>query len=269
MRKNQLSTLLALALMVISGGIVRAELTPNEIVARFSSSGTYGWSFTSSLLGTGERAFTGPAGFNVSGAYINGTSTDINSFNSFCIEPNVGSIASIGTAKLNFSGGNSTRRDSDQSAVSVGAAFLYRQYATGTFASSLYDYASTSQRTTDSSLLRDTLRALMNPQSGTLDWTGNKLLAYLQTVNGDRTYWTGVYNPNQRYDEIGDYAIFAMNIKSTTGTGQYQDFLYIAKADYGNGGGNGVPEPATFLLWSLGSFGALGVSRYRRVSTKK
>ena len=265
MKKLQLSTLLAVAVTVIGTGMIRAELTPNEIVNNFNSIGTYGLSFSSGgISGTNERLFTGPAGQDISGAYFNGTSTAVNTFHSFCVEPNVGSVASSGTAKLNFTGGNSTRIDSDGKAVSVGTAFLYTQFATGAFTSSLYNYTNSSQRTSDSSLLLTTLRSLMSPQ-GTINWTSNKFLAYLLTINSDQSYWTGVYNPAQYYDEIGNYAVFVMNIHNTSGTGQYQDFLYIAKADYGKGA---VPEPATVLLWSLGSLGVFGVSQYRKRNKK-
>ena len=225
-------------------------------------------SFTySTSTGTSERLFTGTAGLDISGAYIigaNGTSTAINTFHSFCVEPNVGSVASSGTAKLNFIDGNSTRTDSDGKAVSVGTAFLYQQFATGAFTSDLYNYDNSSQRSTDSGLLLAALRNLMSPQAG-LNWTGNKFLTYLLAINSDQSYWTSVYNPAQYYEDIGNYAVFVMNISSTSGVSGYQDFLYIAKADYGNAA---VPEPATVLLWSLGSLGVFGASQYRKRNRK-
>jgi hypothetical protein len=45
-----------------------------------------------------------------------------------------------------------------------------------------------------------------------------------------------------------------------TGAGTYQDFLYIANATYTS---PVVPEPATFLLWTLGGVGIFGMNRYR------
>ena len=300
MRKIQLSTLLVLALMVVSGGMVRAELTPSQIVDRFNSFGPHGWSFAVAATATGETIFTGYPNFDVAGAYCSWTSSGSNSFRSLCIETGYGIQAE--TATLSYFNGNSTVRASDGYAVSVGAALLYKQYATGEFASNLYNYASVSQRTADTTLLLSTLRSLLTPtpghfSEGSLDWTGNKFLAYLLTVNNDKDFWTGKYNPGQYYNVIGDYAIFVMNLSLYTETcqgGQFNDFLYIAKADYGNsggggdngggngnggggdngggngnGGGSGVPEPATLLLWSLGSLGAFGMNRYRRTSTKK
>ena len=248
-----------------------ADLTVSQIVSTFNGLGTGDTlSFSSSLPGTGERRFSAPGGLdytNFAAAYqsgANGTSLTPSSFNSFCIEPNVPTVAASGTARLNYSGGNSSRTDSDGKAVSVGTALLYQQYATGAFNSSLYNYANTAQRTADSDMLTRTLRYLMAPQSEPpLSWTNNKYLAYLLTINSNQDYWTGVYDPSRRYNEIGDFAVFVMNIRNTSGTPS-QDFLYIARVDYSNGGQ--VPEPATMLLWSIGGIGLVGTwARQRRM----
>jgi len=265
MKTIKFSVLLAVAITLVNCGIVCADLTPNQIVAQFNGLGTNGWSFTS---GSSTERYFAPANAaftpDRSAYHPNALGTGTNRFHTFCIEPNSPSLASSGTAVLNFSGGNSTRVSIDNKAVSVGTAFLYQQFATGAFSSSLYNYTNASQRASDYSVLLSTLRVLMEPQTyGSLNWSTNKFLAYLLTVNPNQSYWTGVYNPGIRYNEIGNYAVFVMNIHNASGGGEYQDFLYIARADYGGGGG-GVPEPATLLLWTLGGIGAFGVGRYRK-----
>jgi len=261
MKKLRISVILLSVMAISNIDAVFAELTPQQIVDQFNSlSGPNGWSFTSGIyteryFASANAAFTP----DLSAYYAYAHGTLANSFRTFCVEPNSPSIASSGTAKLNFTDGNSTRVSIDNKAVSIGTAFLYKQFATASFAPSLYDYTNASQRSSDYSSLLTTLRALMSPQ-GSLDWTTNKYLRYLLSLNDSREYWTSIYNPGDRYTEIGDYAIFVMNISNSSGTGEYQDFLYIAKAQYPN---NGVPEPATLLLWTLGA-GTLGFGYRRR-----
>jgi len=276
MRTLFFSALMAVVFTVMCNGVLRADLRPDEIVAYFNSlsPGNNGFQFSSSLPGTGERRFSGSGGYNYTNlatAYMsgtNGTSVAVNSFTSFCIEPNVSNIAASGLARLNYAN-NSTRTDSDGKAVSIGTALLYKMYATGGFETSLFDYGNTAQRTQDTSLLTQTLRYLMAPQSEPpLNWVTNKYLAELLRIKPDQSYWLEVYDPYQRYDEIGNYVVFVMNILATNGTGQYQDFLYIANADYG-GGNSGVPEPATFLFWAFGGLGLVCTSRARYRRMKK
>ena len=265
MKALKFVVLLAGVLTFINGGMVRAELTPIEIWNNFNSLGTHGWSFNSTTtLSNPERYFApSNAAFvpDLSAYHANARGSAPNSFLSFCIEPNVGLVTVAGTAKLNFSDGNSTRVSSDNKAISVGTAFLYQQFATGAFDTSLYNYTNSTQRSSDYSSLLGVLRSLMVP-NGTLNWS-NKFLGYLLTINSDQNYWTAIYDPGQRYNEIGDYAVFVMNISDPNGAGEYQDFLYIAKADYGHSNGE-VPEPAMILLWTLGSIGTLGVRQYRK-----
>ena len=271
MRTLKFAALLAVALFAMNSGMVRADLTPNEIVSYFNSLNAIGGSgmmYSSSPQATGERRFTVAGVFDVSDlatAYRTGTigtSGGTNSFNSFCIEPNATSVLGSGLARLNYSG-NSTSVDSDGKSVSVGTALLYKLYATGEFASNLYDYSNTTQRTQDSAALTQVLRNLMVPGSiSQSDWNTNKYLQHLLSINANQSFWTQVYDPGRLYGEIGNYAVFVMNITNTTGTGGFQDFLYIARADYG--GSNGVPEPATMLLWTLGSIGTLFGGYYRK-----
>ena len=266
MKKLILSVILSSVLSMTNYGTAFSELTPQQIVDQFNSLGENGWSFHYGLVAESYFAAANPnIRPDLSAYHSNALSTTYTAgvyqpcFSTFCVEPDSLSVLS-GKAKLNFTDGNSTRVTYDNKALSVGAAFLYQQFATSSFTSALFEYRNTTQRSEDYFMLRDTLRALMSPQALTIEWASNKFFTYLLTINDNRDYWASVYNPGQRYDEIGDYAIFVMNITKSDGTGEHQDFLYIAKADYSQN----VPEPATLLLWVLGSTCAFGLGYRRR-----
>jgi hypothetical protein len=159
-------------------------------------------------------------------------------------------------ARLSYNGVTGETKNASGVALSVGGALLYQQYATGELPN-----AGTL------STLATAIRALNSATSITsITWTTG-YYAYLLTINDDRNFWIGNYNVNQYYEEIGNYAVFIMNIWTTTG-GVAQDHLYVARVDYGGGGSSDVPEPATLLLWTLGGVGALGANRWRKRSQK-
>ena len=269
MKTLRFSVILACALAFANVGVVLAEFDAQTFVNQFN--GTSGWAFnyqafnSSGVVGyfTAQNSSLQPtimAAYNPKAIYNNG-------FVSFCVEPPNENYALIGTAKLNFTNGNSTKVVSpyngfNNNALTVGAAFLYRQFATGVLNVPGFNYNNSYGD------FQYAMKLLMNPsgvQWENSDVCANKFVQYILAQNGNKRYWEHAYNPNQRYDEIGDYAVFVMNI-----SGRYsdmQDFLYITKADYGNGGGSGVPEPATILLWTLGSAGAFGFG-YRRKRNK-
>jgi len=272
MKKLRILAILTCVMVICNFGAVFAELTPQQIVDQFNSlNGPNGWSFHFGLVAESYFAAADPTiRPDLSAYHSYALSTTITSgvyqpcFSTFCVEPNSPSVLS-GKAKLSFTDGNSTRVTNGNNAVSVGTAFLYQQFATASFSSSLFEYTNQTQRAEDYFLLRDTLQALMSPQD-ILDWTSNKFYDYLLGINGSAEYWTDIYNPGERYTEIGDYAIFVMNITKSDGTGECQDFLYIAKADYSMTHPD-VPEPTTILLWTMG-VGAFGLGYRHRKSTK-
>ena len=255
MKTLKIVVLLAIAFPLMNCGVVRADLTPGQIVSQFNSLGTYGWAFTSS--GSAPRQFTASSTAFVPdlSAYASSTSSSF-AFNSFCVNTSIAAVSS-GAAKLSYNPTTGITQNASGIALSVGGALLYQQYAAGVLPNA-----------SNTTTLASTIRSLNSATSiNSLSWTTDTFLSYLLTLNADRNYWIGNYNVNQRYDEIGDYAVFIMNITNATGTIQYQDHLYVARADYG--GDKGVPEPATLLLWALGSVGALGVGKYRRIKNQK
>ena len=178
-----------------------------------------------------------------------------NYMRTFCIEPNNSLLAYSGTADLNYQNGQT--RTSSGGVVKLGTAALYSQFASGALQG--FNFTAV-DRHAEYITLRAAIQATMGLISA--DWSANKYLSQLLTLNSDKSYWSATYDPGMYYREVGNYAVFAMNVYNNSG-GDTQDFLYVTKADYGNGG-NDVPEPATILFWSLGTLGFVGASRRRR-----
>ena len=254
------SVLLAVALAAMSCGVVYAELTASEIVTGFNTNG--GWSFNSTG-GMYERRF-----------YSSDTMPDIRAYSSvlgatgiYAMCMSSGSSApSSGTARLNYDAATGFTRNRDGVALSVGGAVLYKMYATGALTSFDYSLAmNTGQRYSDAIDLRNAIYNLNNATSvNSLNWTSNKYLQYLLDIRNDREYWILNYNTNLRYTELGDFAVFMMDTGSASQTN-----LYISFASHtGSYENNGVPEPASLLLWTLGSIGTLGVSHFRKRNRK-
>ena len=257
-------TRLALSVVLISClcGMSFADFNAATFVSEFNAKNNgQGFRFTYTTV-NGEAQLTqvsGTASIDLS-AYNSSKSTGgTNYFRTFCNEPNQG-VSSIYKGSLNYS--NGVTKNSEGKAVKLGTAVLYSQFAAGTLAN--YAYTGTSStRTTDAGLLKTALQATMGVTTVS-NWNSNKYLAQLLAINSSQSYWTGAYDPNKYYAEVGDYAVFAMNNYSSSGAAQ-QDFFYVTKANYDNG----VPEPATLLLWSVGGMSLAGASWRKRRITKK
>lgn len=242
-----IGVLLATVLAVVAvSGTSFADLNASEIVSDFNSMNSgQGFRFT---YASGVTLTTTSGYTNVdTSAYTSstsGTTSGRTYFKTFCVEPSASTSGTL-VGKLNYSNGVS--KTSAGYTLSLGAAVLYAEYATGT---------------RYSSALQTAIQALMGI-STVSNWASNSHLAYLLTINADKSYWTQAYDPGQYYDLIGNYSVFVMNV-TTTASQDRQDFLYIATATGGGNGGGDVPEPATLLLWTLGGLGLAGASRARK-----
>lgn len=227
-----------------------ADLNASEIQANFNSmNGGQGFRFTyvSGVTLTTSAGYTN-VDTSAYGSSMGGTNTSgLSYFKTFCVEPSA-SVSGTLVGKLNYSGG--LTQTSAGFKLSLGAAMLYKEYAVD------------GSRT--STALQTAIQALMGITTVS-NWATNTHLAYLLTVNNDKSYWTQAYDPGQYYGEIGNYSVFVMNVTTTSNLDR-QDFLYIAKA---NGNGGDVPEPATLLLWTLGGLGVFGTSRARKRRMKQ
>lgn len=253
----------SLLLLTATGASVFADLNANEIYSLFNTmNGGQGFRFSYSASSSLVSLTTPTGGFeNVdNSAYINGRGGFVGTparsyFYSFCLAPNL-QVLTDGLGRINYDPVSGRSVTSQGNALTLGAAFLYKEYAT-----SLTPLGMTGN--VNATELALALRALMGISVVT-DWTQNIYLNRLLALNS-RTHWTQPYYANQRYSEIGDYSIFAMNVTNANGTGQYQDFIYIARATPDDV----VPEPAMLLLWTLGGMGLYGSSVARKRRLKK
>ena len=278
MRTRQFSVLLAVALTAMCSGGLRADFNAQFVVDNFAGAGQRTWTFNSSTNpGLTERSFFNNSGivpnraaFAVSSAGFVGTQTGTHTFYSFCVNQNITTAATAGTATLNYNAATGVTRNASDQALTVGAAWLFQQYATGSLAGFSYNLA-LGTRNSDASLLQSAIYLLMNAGTtvATLNASTNTFVqAMLRANDTDTSYWLNTYNVNQRYNEIGDHAIFVMNIRNNIGVAN-QDHLYIVQATYGGGGSSDVPEPASLLLWTLGGLGLAYTSRARNRRLKK
>ena len=239
-------------------------------------------------------------GFNFTTSDATGT------LNPYAYSPN---ITGITTTR---SGGNP---------LTLGAAYLYKLFATGAegfkgdfrkpwagIPDGVRDFCDLSYAIRSAMQIVNYSAGMVGDVSSmyyyvNLDWETNYYTRLLLAENPDKNYWLQEYNFLDRYDEIGDYCVFVMNMRDPhakshfiqnphdNSSGQidiyHSDFLYLAKGSVfrnsGEGGGDsgdgvntdggdcpgGVPEPATLLLWMLGGLGFAGSSWTRKNRMKK
>lgn len=251
MKTTQFFSLTTAFLLATLGfaGIANADMNAQSIVNQFnaaSGGSTMQFSYGSNY----EIKLTQRAGYGFAdtSAYANGVTGGSNYYHTFCVEPTQG-VSTNMSATLNYANNKSTTTSGHS--LSVGAAYLYSQFAAGTLSG--YTYTASSARSTSNSYLRDAIRGLMGVS--TMNWN-NTFANVLLQINSDKSFWSQTYNPNTYYDVIGNYSVFVMT-SYNSGGGAGQDFLYVAKANPSSD----VPEPASVLLWGLGSFGVLAARR--------
>jgi len=209
-------------------------------------------------------------------------------FLTFCVQPGQDVIftSSHYIAQLNYDGKYSSvvHRDQSQTHLTVGAAFLYKEFVLGNLDHLLSSYGNDADAF--GIAVGGSIRFLMGYDNQRVAWVvnngnqdlDNKILIWLlsryleltgipaDTLTasdiGDiiRYLESTYYEPDAFYDEIGYYSVFVMNVEHSPGN-LSQNFIYLANMDdqpY-------VPEPATVLLWTLGTVGMFCYSRKRSV----
>ena len=164
---------------------------------------------------------------------------------------------------------NGATRTSDGRAINLGIVYLYTQYATGVYGV-LDDYRASEFN-----------RALQLLLTGTFssEWFDNWYLSVMIEMSLP-FYWLIEYDLNYTSYPTwidNDYAVYVMNLSQIDYDRLPElyppipylpvgDVLYLVRRDNG-GGSDGVPEPATLLLWTGIGLGMVGAARYRKRRT--
>ena len=267
------SLLMAAAITMVLGvalaGTAFADLSASDIVTSFNSlNSNKGWRFTTPFS-SGEAIPKLTTASNYDDADTTAydprtggtTSNGASWFETFCLEPMAQVDITGMYAKLNYENNRTTT--SEGSILSLGSAYLYKMYATGTLAG--FNYAGESM---DNNIL-DAIRRITVNGFVHNNWS-NPFLTALLNIKNDKNYWLAAYDPGKYYGELGDYKVFVMNVTSIDGADR-QDYLYLASTATVTPPptSNDVPEPATLLLWTLGGIGVAGTTWARKRKIKK
>lgn len=205
--KRIVVSLAAVFFTLVLTSAVRAEFvleqTQNALNAFNSLNDGRGYYYSVSS-GKGQWNMTTMSGYDQAdfGAYSPLTGGD-HFAKTFCVEPLVGTGARhYGT--LNYENNSTTTTSGHK--LTLGAAYLYTNYATGMLNG--YDYSS------GQSWQGENLTSAIQYLMGAIfdgSWTSNDFLSALLDVNSDKSHWEQVYDPGQFYEDLGDYSVFVMN----------------------------------------------------------
>ncbi len=289
MRHHRIFPLLmsALLLTLISGSVF-ADLATQTIVNTFNSMNNgKGYVFQAQTSNTYYGQFSGEvrlinsgtntpnlSAYNIGKTASSGTGSNF-FFQSFCVEPERSLYENENTAgKLSYNSSANTTTTSYGNTLKVGVAYLYKEFAAGNLAG--YNYTYGNGRVNSAVLLQDAIWFLLgktaNLVNSATSWTNNTFLQQLNGMAGyNQAFWLASYDPASNYGGLmGDAKVFVMNNQFDTlarsPVALRQDLLYVVR---GGGGGSDVPEPASILLWTLGSLGAAGMAYRKRKAAGK
>ena len=230
----------------------------------------------SSNIGEHKLTAVSRSDFASTAAYSSKTS-GTSYFSTFCVEldQNISKNTQY-YGSLSYNETTGETKSTNGKVLTLGAAYLYQQFATGALTAQGYAYnytGTTNNHISTAVMLQNAIHFLTNPSQGMKKWDNDNIfLSYLLKIHNNQDYWRTNYNLNQAYtdtwlaEDFSEYAVFVLQV----GTGvdktkdTVQDQLYMTKVSRSSGD---VPEPATMLLWLMGGLSALGYAKKRRKTT--
>lgn len=227
--------------------------------------GGYGYRFgTSTHTGTWElNTYSGTVTADLS-AYSPLVAGSADTWLSVCVEPGINPPGQTDGAygQLSFANHSTSTDGNTVYKLTLGAALLYKQFATGQLAGFNYE----SLNYSEGENLEYAIQLLMGSSNKT-SWTGNAFLQYLNGIDSDHSHWMQTYDPGAYYDEIGYYGVFVVNSIDAYGypsvKTRQQDFLYLvgySQQPYEVI----VPEPSSIILFAGGLAGIAFFYRRRK-----
>jgi len=219
-----------------------------------------------------------PGGPDVLGVYNNNEFVN-SKYKTFCVQPKVPiAVGKEFWGTLNYSDGKTFTyqydpdNQSQKNPLSIGAAYLYKAYVTGEFGvfKPVIDGGGWKYSQRDIGMA---IRTLMGVDDYGLTWNQGLLNWLVSDVEVEvdgkmqkmgKDYWTTPYDLTKTYSFMEDYHVFVLNVTGANDQ-RSQDFLYITRASPPPH----APEPATILLWTLGTVGAAGYLRRRSQLNKQ
>ena len=281
--------LFAVLFLTTFSGTALADLSTQQLVDDFNTmNNPNGYLFRASTIGNGSLASYGLRSGEIRlqnyadpvtgqtpdlSGYMTGRTANnglgINfSFQTFCVAPEL-SILSDDPLNgwLNYEPDRTCTFNGNS--LTLGVAWLYKEFAAGTLAGYYYDNTDpVNNRVNSAVMLQDAIWFLQGDTTYMVDpatnWTSNRFLELLDNMPGYN--WTAAYNPAANYGGLmGDSKVFVMNVSVAANTAVIrQDVLYVTQ--YGD---SVVPEPASLLLWTIGSLGAVGAVYHKRRKDNK
>ena len=258
-------TPILLVLFFVTGErIVKADLNASQIATQINAmNGGKGLvtTFNTNSLTTSESIFTTASGYaNPDTSAYGSQAAGSNYFKSFCVEPNV-YIYDNEKVSMTVNYANGKTVTTSGLALTLGAAKLYKDFAT--MALGNYDYSNASGQLANNATQLTTAIHVLIGAATIANWSQNIYLSQLLAINSQQSYWTATYDPGRQYAEVGNYSVFVLNISDFTTGVDCQDHLFLVKTS-----GSSAPEPASLILWGLGSLGVFGVSFARKRKLK-